>query len=119
MANPSNVYIVAVETVAILSLTLISLMGMYKGQNEIAAAAVGGIAGFISHKGLSKASSGSENSNSNSNSNSESEKTVKTTIDEPEPKLESEPGLESEIKPKTENKEKILEEESEIEEDVA
>ncbi len=61
MANPSNVYIVAVETVAILSLTLIALMGMYVGQNEIAAAAVGGIAGFISHKGLSKASeSGSD-----------------------------------------------------------
>lgn len=59
MANPSNVYIVAVETVAILSLTLIALMGMYVGQNEIAAAAVGGIAGFISHKGLSKASESS------------------------------------------------------------
>jgi hypothetical protein len=113
MANPSNVYIVAVETVAILSLTLIALMGMYKGQNEIAAAAVGGIAGFISHKGLSKASSDSENSNS------EPEKTVKTTTEQPEPKLESEPGLESEIKPKSENKEKIPEEESEIEEDVA
>ena len=65
MANPSNVYIVAVETVAILSLTLIALMGMYKGQNEIAAAAVGGIAGFISHKGLSKASE-SESSKSDS-----------------------------------------------------
>lgn len=61
MANPSNVYIVAVETVAILSLTLIALMGMYKGQNEIAAAAVGAIAGFISHKGLSKASESSTN----------------------------------------------------------
>lgn len=111
MANPSNVYIVAVETVAILSLTLIALMGMYKGQNEIAAAAVGGIAGFISHKGLSKASE--------SEKPSEVEKTVKTTTEQPAPKLESEPGLESEIKPKTENKEKIPEEESEIEEDVA
>lgn len=113
MANPSNVYIVAVETVAILSLTLIALMGMYKGQNEIAAAAVGGIAGFISHKGLSKASSESENSSS------EPETTVKTNTDQPAQKLESEPGLESEIKPKAENKEKIPEEESEIEEDVA
>ncbi|MDO8870214.1 MAG: hypothetical protein Q7V10_05625 [Methanobacteriaceae archaeon] len=113
MANPSNVYIVAVETVAILCLTLISLMGMYKGQNEIAAAAAGGIAGFISHKGLSKASSESEKSSD------EAEKAVKTTTEQPEPKLESESGLKSEIKPKTENKEKILEEESEIEEDVA
>lgn len=112
MANPSNVYIVAVETVAILSLTLISLMGMYKGQNEIAAAAVGGIAGFISHKGLSKASSESEKS-------SEPETVAKKTTAEPVPKLESEPGLESEIKPKTENKDKIPEEKSEIEEDVA
>jgi hypothetical protein len=112
MANPSNVYIVAVETVAILSLTLISLMGMYKGQNEIAAAAVGGIAGFISHKGLSKASSESEKS-------SEPETVAKKTTEEPVPKLESEPGLESEIKPKTENKDKIPEEKSEIEEDVA
>lgn len=112
MANPSNVYIVAVETVAILSLTLISLMGMYKGQNEIAAAAVGGIAGFISHKGLSKASSESEKS-------SEPEIVAKKTTEEPVPKLESEPGLESEIKPKTENKDKIPEEKSEIEEDVA
>jgi phage terminase small subunit len=113
MANPSNVYIVAVETVAILSLTLIALMGMYKGQNEIAAAAVGGIAGFISHKGLSKASSESEKKSA------EPETTVKTTNEEPVTKLESEPGLESEIKPKNENKEKISEEESEIEEDVA
>ncbi len=111
MANPSNVYIVAVETVAILSLTLISLMGMYKGQNEIAAAAVGAIAGFISHKGLSKASS--------EKSSDESEKIVKTTTDQPAPKIESEKGLESEIKPKPENKEKIPEEKSEIEEDVA
>ncbi|MDO9045415.1 MAG: hypothetical protein Q7U35_08940 [Methanobacteriaceae archaeon] len=113
MANPSNVYIVAVETVAILSLTLISLMGMYKGQNEIAAAAVGGIAGFISHKSLSKASSESEKPTA------EVEKAVKTTTEQPAPKLESESGLQSEIKPKAENKEKILEEESEIEEDVA
>jgi hypothetical protein len=107
MANPSNVYIVAVETVAILSLTLIALMGMYKGQNEIAAAAVGGIAGFISHKGLSKASESEKSGDG-------VETTVKTTTNPPAPQ----PEIESEIKPKAENKEKIPEE-SEIEEDVA
>lgn len=102
MANPSNVYIVAVETVAILSLTLIALMGMYKGQNEIAAAAVGGIAGFISHKGLSKASE-SENSSSK-------QETTTTTTQTP-PKQVNEEEMET--------KEKITEEEPKIEEDVA
>jgi len=82
MANPSNVYIVAVETVAILSLTLIALMGMYKGQNEIAA--VGGIAGFISHKGLSKASE-SESSKSS---------TKKTPSEQPVPSAPAEEKVE-------------------------
>lgn len=95
MANPSNVYIVAVETVAILSLTLIALMGMYKGQNEIAAAAVGGIAGFISHKGLSKASESETDSK-------------KPAPEQPAPAAQSEE--------KAEEKEKMREP---VEEDVA
>lgn len=40
---------------AIACLTIIVIIGMILKQNEIAAAAVGGIAGFISQKGLTNA----------------------------------------------------------------
>jgi hypothetical protein len=86
--NPSNVYIVAVETVAILSLTLIALMGMYKGQNEIAAAAVGGIAGFISHKSLSKASESGSDSKKPSPEQSEPAITAEEKAEEKEKRSE-------------------------------